>query len=90
MQYLTISVQIFIFLIKFSIMATLVFEQRYPGVSVFLEKLVMKYDFMNQTIKKEALAISANRCEIVPAMLGNDIGDFAAIGVAKDYAEAEL
>ncbi len=45
---------------------------------------------MNETIKKEALEISAQCCKIVPAMLGDEIGDFAAIGVAKAFAEAEL
>ena len=45
---------------------------------------------MYETIEKEALAVSAKHCEIVPAMLGDDIGDFAAIGVAKDYAEENL
>lgn len=47
-------------------------------------------DSMNETIKNEALEISAQCCKIVPAMLGDEIGDFAAIGVAKDFAEAEL
>ncbi len=45
---------------------------------------------MNETIRREALEISAKCCKIVPAMLGDEIGDFAAIGVAKDFAEAEL
>ncbi len=44
---------------------------------------------MNETIKKEALEISAQCCKIVPAMLGDEIGDFAAIGVAKDFAEGK-
>ena len=56
--------------------------------SIFQRSGFLLADSMNETIKNEALAISANRCEIVPAMLGDDIGDFAAIGVAKDYAEA--
>lgn len=55
--------------------------------SIFQRSGFLLADAMNETIKKEALAISAKRCEIVPAMLGDDIGDFAAIGVAKDYAE---
>jgi hypothetical protein len=44
-------------------------------------------DAMNETVRKEALPISAERCSIVPAMLGDDIGDYGAIGVAKEYAE---
>lgn len=55
--------------------------------SIFQRSGFLLADAMNETIKKEALAISAKHCEIVPAMLGDDIGDFAAIGVAKDYAE---
>lgn len=55
--------------------------------SIFQRSGFLLVDAMNETIKKEALEISAKRCEIVPAMLGDDIGDFAAIGVAKDYAE---
>ena len=45
---------------------------------------------MNETIRREALEISSQNCSIVPAMLGDEIGDFAAIGVAKAFAEAEL
>lgn len=40
-----------------------------------LEKEMMK------TFKSEALPISANACKIVPARLGDSIGDFAALGV---------
>ncbi len=47
-------------------------------------------DAMNETIKKEALAIPAECCKTVPAMLGDEIGDYAAIGVAKDFAEAKI
>lgn len=55
--------------------------------SIFQRSGRLLVDSMNETIKKEALAISAECCKIVPAMLGDDIGDFAAIGVAKDFAE---
>lgn len=44
---------------------------------------------MRETIEKEALSLSAKMCEIVPAQLGDSIGDFAAIGVAADYAEEQ-
>lgn len=36
----------------------------------------------NEAIKQEALSASAECCEIVPAMLGDDIGDIAALSVA--------
>ncbi len=42
---------------------------------------------MTETVNKEALAVSLNCCEIVPAMLGDSIGDYAALGVAKICAE---
>lgn len=44
---------------------------------------------MEETIKKEALPISAKCCKIVPAMLGDSIGDFAALGVARICAEGD-
>lgn len=57
--------------------------------SIYQRSGFLLADAMNETIKKEALEISAKHCEIVPAMLGDNIGDFAAIGVAKDYAEGK-
>ena len=57
--------------------------------SIYQRSGFLLADAMNETIKKEALAISAECCKIVPAMLGDEIGDFAAIGVAKDFAEAK-
>lgn len=55
--------------------------------SIFQRSGHLLLDSMNEAIKKEALEISAQCCKIVPAMLGDEIGDFAAIGVAKDFAE---
>lgn len=55
--------------------------------SIFQRSGRLLVDSMNEVIKKEALSISAECCEIVPAMLGDDIGDFAAIGVAKNFVE---
>lgn len=57
--------------------------------SIFQRSGHLLVDSMNETIKKEALEISAQCCKIVPAMLGDEIGDFAAIGVAKDFAEGK-
>ena len=42
---------------------------------------------MREVIEREALSLSAQVCEIVPAMLGDSIGDYAAIGVAADFAK---
>lgn len=55
--------------------------------SIFQRSGNLLVDSMNEVVKKEALSVSAECCEIVPAMLGDDIGDYAAIGVAKDFAE---
>ena len=38
---------------------------------------------MEKSIRKEALKSSADICEIVPSMLGEKIGDYAAIGTAS-------
>lgn len=57
--------------------------------SIFQRSGHLLIETMNEVIKKEALAISAECCKIVPAMLGDEIGDFAAIGVAKDFAEGK-
>ncbi|MBE6772311.1 MAG: ROK family protein [Ruminococcaceae bacterium] len=57
--------------------------------SIFQRSGHLLIESMNEVIKKEALAVSAECCEIVPAMLGDEIGDYAAIGVAKDFAEGK-
>ena len=38
-------------------------------------------EIVNEIIKKEALSFNADVCEILPAKLGDSIGDFAALGV---------
>ena len=57
--------------------------------SIFARSSHLLVDSMNETIKKEALPASAACCTVVPAMLGDEIGDYAALGVAKDYAEGK-
>ncbi len=44
------------------------------------EKLLRPY--MEKTLKQEALSLSSNVCRIIPAKLGDTIGDFAALSVA--------
>ncbi len=70
-----------------SILIDILNPERIVIGSIFQRSGHLLVDSMNEMIKKEALAISAQCCKIVPAMLGDDIGDYAAIGVAKDYAE---
>ena len=55
--------------------------------SIFERSGRLLVDTMTETIKNEALSISAQCCKIVPATLGDSIGDYAAIGVAKICAE---
>ena len=55
--------------------------------SIFQRSGQLLVESMNEVIKKEALEISAQCCKIVPAMLGDDIGDYAAIGVAMEVSE---
>ena len=55
--------------------------------SIFERSGHLLEEAMRETVQKEALAISAGCCEIVPAMLGDAIGDYAALGVAKICAE---
>lgn len=38
----------------------------------------------NKIIEKEALVLSSKVCRVVPAKLGEEIGDYAAIAVAMD------
>ena len=42
---------------------------------------------MNSTLKAEALDLSLGACEILPARLGDEIGDYAAISVAQECKE---
>ena len=70
-----------------SILIDILNPERIVIGSIFQRSGHLLIDSMNEVIKKEALAISAGCCKIVPAMLGDDIGDYAAIGVAKEYAE---
>jgi glucokinase len=43
-----------------------------------------------EIIKKEALSHSRNVCRIVPAMLGEDLGDYAALSVAADHLRQQV
>ena len=52
--------------------------------SVFERSGELLKDKMQAVIDHEALLYAKNVCEIVPAKLGDSIGDFAAIAVAED------
>ena len=50
--------------------------------SVFTRSEALLRDVMQEEIDKEALCISADVCKVVPAMLSENIGDYAALGVS--------
>ncbi len=70
-----------------SILIDILNPERIVIGSIFQRSGHLIAESMNAVIEKEALPISAKCCQIVPAMLGDEIGDFAAIGVAKAFAE---
>lgn len=50
--------------------------------SIFARSKDLLWDAAKKEIEKEALLLSAKHCEVVPAALGEQIGDYAAIAVA--------
>ncbi len=53
--------------------------------SVFQRSEELLRKRMEEVIEKEALSYSRKACKIVPAELGDSIGDWAAIAVAENY-----
>lgn len=52
--------------------------------SIYARSKELLEPYAMEIIEKEALALSANVCRIVPAMLGEDLGDYAALSVASN------
>lgn len=50
--------------------------------SIFARSSNLLAEYMNESIRREALTVSADCCKIVPAELGESIGDYAAIATA--------
>ena len=50
--------------------------------SIFARSHNLLWEPSKRVIEKEALSISANCCKVVPAVLGEQIGDYAAIATA--------
>ena len=47
-------------------------------------------EILDETVSKEALTLAASVCKIVPAELGDKIGDYAALAVALNkYTETK-
>lgn len=57
--------------------------------SIYQRSSALLREGMLKSLKEEALTANAAECRIIPAALGDDIGDFAAIGTARDYWESE-
>ncbi len=55
--------------------------------SIFQKSGNLLVESMQKVINEQTLEINRNVCEIVPAKLGDEIGDYAAIGVAMDFWE---
>lgn len=56
--------------------------------SIFERSSDLMIEEMNKAVNEEALKINSSVCKIVPAELGNEIGNYAAIGVAKEAADS--
>lgn len=50
--------------------------------SIYQRSSALLQEKMEAAIKSEALSLSADVCKILPAILGDSIGDYAALGVA--------
>ena len=50
--------------------------------SIFARSYNLLWESAKSVIDKEALSYSANCCKVVPAGLGEQIGDYAAISIA--------
>jgi glucokinase len=58
--------------------------------SVFARAEALFRDEMLNVVREEALADSVRACRIVPSLLGDALGDFAALSVARQGYEEEL
>jgi hypothetical protein len=59
--------------------------------SIFARAEDLLRPHMEKTLKEEAIGISLEKCQILPALLGDEIGDYAALAVAetKGYKQNE-
>jgi glucokinase len=53
--------------------------------SVFARAESLLRPHMEKTLKREALSFSYETCKVVPAALGDSIGDYAALAVAENH-----
>lgn len=64
-----------------SVIADILNPERIVIGSIFARSGHLLVDAMQRAFQKEALPLSASVCQIVPASLGDSIGDYAALGV---------
>lgn len=57
--------------------------------SIYARNEAMMKPVMEEVISREALGLSGKVCRIVPAALGEKIGDYAALSVAADIRRAD-
>lgn len=72
-----------------SVLIDLLNPQRIVAGSIFARCEDLLRPAMERAIAREALAPSARACQVVPAQLGEQIGDYAALSVAFACAAAE-
>ena len=65
-----------------SILIDILNPERIVAGSIFARCSDLLTSAMQRVIDREALTGSAKACQIVPAALGDQIGDFAALSVA--------
>lgn len=65
-----------------SILMDLLNPERIVIGSIFVRSGDLIWEHAKKVIEKEALPVSARVCQVVPAALGEEIGDYAALGVA--------
>ena len=65
-----------------SILIDLLNPERIVIGSIFTRSRNLLWQYAKEVIDKETLVYSNEVCEVVPATLGEQIGDYAAIGVA--------
>ena len=73
-----------------SILIDILNPQKIVIGSVFERSGKLFQDKMQAVIDRETLSYSRDVCEIVPAALGDAIGDFAAIAVAEDTLKRRM
>jgi glucokinase len=58
--------------------------------SIYVRAQSLIEPYMNEVIAQESIPLSKKICSIVPAKLGDNIGDMAALALADDAANKKL